>query len=495
MLKRYLLASTLLIASASAAVAAATQDEADRIKSSLQAYLGSEPGVVEVAPQGDDYMVTLDVMPYVRKINEPGISAQIDKTVLKVTPSGSGQWSVSQSGPFNFSWTIQGAISTDAHIAQAEWQGMFDESLGGFTKSTYAISGFTLAQSVDDPRTKIKTTSATSLEGLTGTSTSTANPAGGIDVNGVVTVTGVTSAAKNQLPPDAAAAMPSLDYNASLASGEYTSVIKGLRSRQILDLVAWLVAHPSKDLVVKDQAQLKEKLAAALPLWDNLDSNGSFQNVAVNTAMGTFGVATGGSGVTMSGATKTGLFREAFGFKGLTIPPGIAPPWTDGLIPTNFNLDFSFSGFDLEAPAKLFLAQADFAKDPPVPPESNALFLPAFAPLNTFDLSLKDGEISAGIYAITYDGDLTIRLAGLPTGKANIRMRGLDDVLAKVQSAAATDPTAQQTMGGLVALKGFGKAEADGGLLWAIEMTPEGKALVNGIDVSAMTGMAPPPQQ
>jgi hypothetical protein len=88
-----------------------------------------------------------------------------------------------------------------------------------------------------------------------------------------------------------------------------------------------------------------------------------------------------------------------------------------------------------------------------------------------------------------------VNFAGLPTGTATIRMKGLDDVLAKVQAAATTDPNAQQAMGGLVAFKGFGKAEADGSMLWAVDMTQPGKVLVNGIDVSAIAGMAPPPQQ
>ena len=59
-----------------------------------------------------------------------------------------------------------------------------------------------------------------------------------------------------------AAGMPSLDYTLTNAKSDYTTSAKGLRTKTILDLVAWLVAHPSKDLIVQDQAQLKEKILA-----------------------------------------------------------------------------------------------------------------------------------------------------------------------------------------------------------------------------------------
>ncbi len=163
------------------------------------------------------------------------------------------------------------------------------------------------------------------------------------------------------------------------------------------------------------------------------------------------------------------------------------------MIPSSLNLDFTLDGVDLEAPVKLFIAQADLAKDPPIPPESHLLYLPAFAPKNTIGFSLQNGLIGSPVYNITYDANFVINLSGFPTGKANIRMKGLDEVITKVQAAAAADPSAQQAMGGLVALKGFGKAEADGSMLWAIDVTPDAKVLVNGIDVSAMAGMAPPP--
>jgi hypothetical protein len=489
---RRLLAASLFLATASAhALAAATPEEAARITASLQTYLGSEPGVVAVAPQGDDYIVTLNPAPYIAKFNQPGVKVTLDPVVLTIRPKGNGQWDVSQKGPYAFGWSAEGISTVDGKIAEQDWTGVFDEATAAFLTSTYTIRNFTINQTMIDPSTKAKTDTASVYESWTGTSTATPRPDGSIDASGTMNLAGIISAAKT----DAAPGAPPLNYSINNAKTDYASTIKGFRSKAILDLVAWFVAHPSKELIVKDQQQLKDKVLAALPLWESLDTNATMADTTVATAIGSFALPSANFSVGMNGVSKDGKLREAFGVTGLTIPPGIAPPWTDGLIPHTFKFDMTAQGVDLEAPVRLFVAQADLAKDPPIPAGSEPAYLAAFAPKNSINLSLAGGEIAAAGYSLTYEGAFTVNFAGLPTGTATIRMKGLDDVLAKVQAAATTDPNAQQAMGGLVAFKGFGKAEADGGMVWAVDMTQPGKVLVNGIDVSALAGMAPPPQQ
>ena len=105
MLNRRIIAASFFLATASsAALAAATADEAGRITTSLQTYFGNEPGVVTVAPQGDDYIVTLNAAPYLAKMGQPGVKVTIDPLVLTVRPKGNGQWDVSEMGPFAFGW-------------------------------------------------------------------------------------------------------------------------------------------------------------------------------------------------------------------------------------------------------------------------------------------------------------------------------------------------------------------------------------------------------
>lgn len=491
---RRILAATLILSAAShAAFAAATAEEAAKITASLQSYFGSEPGVVTVVPQGDDYTVTLNAAPYLAKLATPGVTVALDPVVLTVRPKGAGQWDVLQKGSYSLNWSIEGVSSANVRMADTTWSGVFDEASASFLTSTFDIKNATVNQTMTDPAAQLITNSATAYESMSGTSTSTPRGDGSVDISSTMSIAGVISAAKADAAPGGSA--PPLNYSLSNAKTEYVNSLKGMRSKAVLDLIAWLVAHPSKDMIIKDQQQLKDKVLAALPLWETMDSQVNMSDTSVATMLGSFTLPSASIAVGASGASKNGMLREAFGVSGLAIPPGIAPPWTDGLIPTTLKIDVTAGGVDLDAPVRLFLAQADLSKQPAIPAGSEPAYLAAFAPTNSMKLTLADGEISSPVYSLTYGGDFNISFAGIPTGTATIRMKGLDDVMAKVQAAAAADPMAQQAMAGLVAFKGFGKAEADGGMIWAVDMTQPGKVLVNGIDVSAMAGMMKPPGQ
>ncbi len=416
------------------------------------------------------------------------MKVNVDPVVLTVRPKGNGQWDVSQKGPFNFGWDAEGLSTVTAKVAEQDWSGVFDEASASFLTSTYSLKNFTIDQVMTDPTTKAKTTASSVYESWTGNTTTTPRPDGAVDGTSTINISGVVSTSNAEIP----GGQP-LAYTIKAGASDATGTFKGLRSKAILDLLAFFVEHPSKDLIIKDQQLLKDKVLAALPLWESIETNSAMKDMAVTTAFGNFAIPTASVGVGMSGVNKEGRLREAFGVTGFALPPGIAPPWTEGLIPSTIKVDFTLDGVDLESPVKLFLTQADLSKDPVIPPGSEPAYMAAFAPTNSMKVTLADGELSSGTYSLTYEGAFNVNFMGPPTGTATIKMKGLDDVIAKVQAAAATDPTAQQAMGGLVAFKGFGKADADGTTVWAIDMTQPGKLLVNGIDLSAMAGMAPPP--
>ncbi len=70
--------------------------------------------------------------------------------------------------------------------------------------------------------------------------------------------------------PGAGDGSPAMDFTIAVASGSQDGVIKGFKSKAVLDLTAWLVARPSKEQIIAGQAELKDKLRAVLPLWNNV---------------------------------------------------------------------------------------------------------------------------------------------------------------------------------------------------------------------------------
>ncbi|MFO1033421.1 MAG: hypothetical protein U1E15_04820 [Hyphomicrobiales bacterium] len=484
----------LCLASASGqALAAATPDQAAAIASAFEAYTGGTPGVVTVTPKGDDYEIKLDAGPIIAKNAAPNVSVEVPPYVFLARPNGDGTWAISSSGNYGITIKTPDAPEISFKATGIDSKGTYDEKLGGFTSSDVKIGPTTITEIIKDPSGMVMNMSM-AIQSMTHQATGADNGSGAINADSTMTYTGLAGTVKTEGAPGAEVPAGALNYSFNVPEVKYVTAMKGFKSKAVMDLIAFAIANGEKSKLAANQAQFKDKITAALPLWDSIDSTTNFGKVDVNTAIGPISLANAGGGVTMSGISEKGMLREAFNFSGLSIPPGIAPPWSEGLIPHTFKLDFALDGFNLDAPARLALAQADFSKEPPLPESANMAMLPAFAPNNSIGLTFKDGEISAPDFKFTYEGAFTVGFAGFPSGTANLHMTGLETVISKVQAATASDPSAQQTMGGLVALKGFGKAEADGSMSWAIEMKPEGKVLINGLDVSGMMGLAPPQQ-
>jgi hypothetical protein len=485
-----------LLATTTAAWAAATPEEAARIQATFQTYIGTEPGVVTVTAAGEGYDIALDPMPYLKKITKDGFTAKFDAYHFNAVPQGNGLWAVTSSAPYSGSASAPGVLTFAMESPKVEWNGTYNDTLFTFMDSNYSISKLSISQSQTDPSSKIATSSASVIDSITGKGSATDVGNGLVDSESTLALSGLVSSTTMEMPPEMVqAGMANINYVANMAKANYVSSAKGLASKPLMEIASFFVSHPTKELVIKDQAVLKEKLLAALPLFASLKSDGTFENLSVDTGYGKFAMTGGGSTLGLSGAVKDGRVAEGFEITGLTMPEGLPlPPWSKGLIPTKMKLGFEFSGFDMEAPARKFITEMDVSKDEPVPPGSEAAYLAAFAPTNGVKLSIPGGEITADLFSLTYEGTSDISFAGLPKVDAKFRMTGMDKVIAQLQQAA-TDPTAQQGMAMLFAAKGIGKADGDA-ITWDVTMSPEGKLLVNGTDLSSMMGaLSPPPQQ
>jgi Uncharacterized protein conserved in bacteria (DUF2125) len=476
----FLLASVSTCASALAAVDAAT------VQQNLQAYLGSEPGVVTVVPAGDDLQITLDIMPYLKKAQDANAKVAVSPFVITAHPNGDGTWETKSSAPLNVNVTSP-AISFDFKSGSFEWTGTFDEELRGFTKSHSEMSNGTLAETIVDPNTGTKTHVAYTIGKYTSDATATKRDSGIADVVASVAAEGLqgTWSLEGGNP-----AMGGGSFAAQKVG--YQANGTGVRQRAVMDLVAWFVSHSNKQAIIKDQAGLKKALLAALPVMESMNGNETFDSLTVQSPIGNFTAQSAKIGVDMAGFVKDGRFTETFEVAGLGIPAGIAPPWSTDLIPSGIAFGVGASGFDADAPTRMFIDKMDLSKEPPISPDLNPVFAAAAMPNGTINIALPATTITAPAYSISMTGGMEMTMLGPKGGKVDIKMKGLDAVMAKLQEAAQSDPQAAQAIAGIVAAKGMAKAEADGTSSWAIVYSPEGKVSVNGLDLGAI---APPAQQ
>jgi hypothetical protein len=279
--------------------------------------------------------------------------------------------------------------------------------------------------------------------------------------------------------------MPPMNLVINAASGSYDVNGKGLNAKPIFDVVSFLVAHQTKELIGKDQEKLKAALKAGLPLFENVLVNGKFNNFTVASPYGQFGMDSVEIAADVNGITKDGKLREKLAFNGLTLPAALVPPWATKLVPKNVSFDFTVAGFDLASPAQMILDQLDLTKEPPLPDGFEQVLMPVFMPKGVVDITLNPSSVDNDAYAVKIEGSLAAGPAALPTGKAKISAKGIDELMKIIQEAPPEAGLAQGAALVVVA-KGMAKAEADGSLTWNIESTPDGKVLVNGIDPATL---------
>lgn len=474
----FLLSLPLLFSVSSQALAAATPEEAARIASAFQTYLTAEAGVVKVAPVGDDYTVTIDIAPLIAKAADKTATLTMTPITMKLTSQGGGKWEVSNSGPFNFSLKAGAAVSADMKTEDYSWQGVFDEALGTFSQSSGELKNLTLTENLEDP-SQGKTDVLVTVKGLKVEQTATANAKGGVDATANYTFDSLSETISS--PGSAASSIPPMNIVFNAASGEYNSTATNMKNKSVLNLVAFFVSHTSKELILKDQANLKAMLSEALPIFENAQGSTTFKAVSIVSPVGPIAMDTLTVGVEMNGLVKDGKFRESISLAGLSIPPAIVPPWATSLVPKDITFDFGASNFNLESPAQMILAAIDFAKDPPLPDGFEATLLPSLLPSGAATISLNPTSISNDLYFFSAEGSMTAGPAALPAGKATVTAKGLDEVMKAIQ-AAPPEAGVGSGVGIIVAAKGMAKADADGTLKWDVESTGDGKVLINGID-------------
>ena len=475
-LKTGLFLSTAMFAIAgNVSHALADEAEATRLEKLFQSYLSDTKGVVTVKTDGDGYAAKFDLAPL---MNQTGADIKMTPMELKLTNQGDGKWQVLEDQAFTLSIDIKEKGKIEEKIASLKMIGIFDEKLNYFSILTGEVNDVTVSEKISDPTTGRGDISAT-IKSMKIEQTGAAGANGGLDVAAKYTLEGLTENINTAGKPESG--VPPMNLVINAAGGSYDMNVRGLKAKPMFDLVSFAIAHQTKELVGKDQAILKTILKDGIPLFENFVVNGKFNNFTVVSQFGQFGVESIEVVGDMNGITKDGKLREKMAFNGLTQPPALVPPWATKLVPKNLSFDFTVSGFDLASPAQMILDQLDLTKEPPLPDAFEQVLMPIFMPKGVVDITLNPSTIDNETYGVKFEGSLAAGPAALPTGKAKISAKGIDELMKIIQEAPPEAGLAQGAALVVVA-KGMAKAEADGSLTWNIESTPEGKVLVNGID-------------
>lgn len=482
-MKRLSAFTLIILAGTSAhAMAAANAEGASRLTSVLQAYFGEEPGVVGVTVDGDAYDVRIDFAPHLAKIKDPKVSASITPLELKLTDQGGGKWQVDHDQSMSFAFKVEGALDMKGSFGNIKSSSIFDEALGTYASGTSDITQIAFQQTITE---KGQTSDVTYTIASMHTEMSASGGSDGVDGSLKSSFTDLRETIN--MPPQPGASMPPMQFSVAAPTGSQDLIFAGLKAKPLNELVAWFVARPSPEAIVADQADLKDKLRAAMPLWSKISGTSTLDGLNIKTMLGDFGVEKLDVSVDMNGIVADGKLREAFTFSGFKMPDGIVPPWAAGLVPNRFTIDFNLSDFDLAAPAKLVIDNFDLTQDPPIKPEMEQQLLSALLPKMAVKVGLGPSEIVSSIFDLKAEGSMTAGPVAMPSGSALVKLKGLDEIMSALQSAPP-EMGMQQVAPVVLIAKGLAKTDADGYLSWQIESTPQGSVTINGIDPMKMSG-------
>ncbi|MER9892975.1 hypothetical protein NKJ40_12920 [Mesorhizobium sp. M0119] len=474
-MKRVLPLVLLLACSAPAFGQAVDRQGAKQLSDDLAHYIGKKPfdiGFVKISVEGDAYKIAFDFKP-VTDLLAKQQSFKLDSTPYFVLakPRKDGQWDVSvdvsPKGSVDFVGP-EGPQHIDFSISNNKFTGIYDPDLAAFVNASGSTSGVTMG--VKSPLQNVEA----SADGGAGSLSATKSANGGIDFAYSQTMTGFAETVRLDDPKSGL----KFSYNVKSPHAAVDATGKGMRTKPLLDLLAFAVANEDEAKLKANQAEFKSRLLAALPLWERIDGTYSFKDFVVETQLGNFGATQLSTAVGMDGILQNGQIAYAIKATGLTLPQQMLPSWGVALLPTDIDLNFGGANIDLDSMAKKTIETLDFSKDPPLPADFgdqiSADFLAKSPKAILGHSTIKNGNIE-----IVMEGEMTFP-GKKPRADVTIDITGYDKIVETLQTAAKTDPQAAQYFTGVLAIKGFGKALPDGRLEWVVNAKADGSVTVNG---------------
>ncbi len=254
--------------------------------------------------------------------------------------------------------------------------------------------------------------------------------------------------------------------------------LDGFKSHALLDLWAFVVAHPTRPEMAANEAALKTLLAAALTSPIKLDETFAFTKVAIDTPQGPVTIDTakfGGGGA----AGSAGAFEERFAADGLSLPATLVPAPFRDFAPTSFSFGFRASGFDLAEAIAEAIADIHLAGDgPEISDDDQAKIRGKLIGPDGVVIDIPLSHITAPLLDLTFEGHVVYK-ASKPTGTFTVHMHNFDKTLAAVK---ALGPDTAKKIGPMLAMaKGLAKTDPDGSLTWIGELGADGIMKVNGL--------------
>ena len=283
------------------------------------------------------------------------------------------------------------------------------------------------------------------------------------------------------MKPDANSDAKPFDVSAQSDATGVAINLDGLKTRAMLDLWAFWVAHPSRSELAANEGALKGLLSAALAGHPSFAEDIGVKKLAVRTPKGPFAFDEIKVGAGGAFAGTDSRFNEHFAASGLSLPPEVVPEIYRDFVPTSFDIAFKVSGINLTAAAEEAVADLHLAGDaPPISKEDNERVIAKLVGDGPIVIDIAPSRIQAPQLDLAFEGQIRY-VIGKPTGTVTVRMQNFDKTVTALKGLT---PDAQAKMTPVIAMaKGLAKTDGDGGLSWVGEIGADGMMKVNGLPI------------
>ena len=463
--------ATLGAAALTAAWAAdlpASPDGAQKLLSFFAVYFGKQAPVT-VTPANPGYAVSFDLAALTAPLKTQGFSYDSALLKYRLIEQDDGAWRVEQSDipPI----TVHSKDSTSSiAFTNAKTATVFDPAIAWWRSSMGSADKLSLeahAPGVDE-------TFEFNTMQMSGTGKATSDGLASAVMHQTFAGTKATIVATNKSDSDA----KPTNINVHSDAATIDIALDGVKSRALLDLWAFVVAHPTRPEMAANEPALKTLLAAALASPVKLDETLALNKLAIETPQGPVTIETakfGGGGT--GGAV--GAFEERFAADGLSLPATLVPAPFRDFAPTSFAIGFRASGFDVAAAAAEAIADIHLAGDgPEISEEDEAKIRGKLIGPDGIVVDIAPSHILAPQLDLAFEGHVVYK-DGKPTGSFTVHMNNFDKTQAALK---ALGPDAAKQIGPMLAMaKGLAKNDPDGSLVWVGELGPDGVMKVNGL--------------
>jgi hypothetical protein len=501
-LRKLLLISCSLLALTPAAAQTVDANGAKELADTLSKYFGKtaiEKDILSVKPEGDSYKIILNTGKLLEVLPKQDLfKGDFGEYSFLTKPLADGSWDVSSKSSLNGSLEINAPTGRETmswSSDKLDLRGIFDPKIGTFSTLTTTYDSFKMSSSTPEQE----------IEAIAGKAnnevTAFAGANGGVDFTQVqrvgpfketISFKSPSVAEESVTDGEAKPAVPAapeepVKVDVSAASVDADVKGTGLRNLEILDLWAFFVAHfddfaksPKEKIKLSeaDQAELKTRLLALLPLWEKLTASYRFSDLNVETPVGPFAASNISQEVNFDGISKSGTYKYTIRTGGLKYPALPVPDWTVPFLPTDAELSIGAAELDLDTLSRSVIKEMDLNKAKPLSDEfgqNTAVAFMANPPKLVISKSFVrtvDGELSV-------EGEVTFPMLK-PQSRTTWEMAGYDKILDRLNKASEEEPEIKNYIVFAKLAKDFGNVLPDGRIQWVVDQNADGSVQVNG---------------